>query len=177
VQLIQDKISKATLKACIRFAESAQYKSLHGAGDGSYGFKNTIYDIDKIACFNQIYQELIPYIPNEYEIYRSYINAMSFGMEDTIHQDEIELEDGMTLLIYLCNGWFPEWFGQTVFFKNIGKDNNREKGFFGAEIAESILPRYNLAILFDKNIYHCVSPISRRFAGVRYTCMFKLKKI
>lgn len=175
MQIIQDKISKSTLKACIQFAESASYNSLHGAGDSSYGFKYSVYDTDKIACFNQLYQELIPYIPDGYKIHRSYINAMSYGMEDTIHQDDPDIKEGLTLLIYLCNSWFPEWFGQTVFFNNT--QNGREKGFFDAEIIESILPKYNRAILFDKNTHHCVAPMSKRFNGVRYTCMFKLKKI
>ena len=175
MQIIQNKISKSTLTACIRFAESASYISLHGAGDASYGFKYSVYDVNKIPCFNQLYQELTPYIPEGYKIYRSYINAMSFGMEDTIHQDDIEIKNGSTLLIYLCNAWFPEWFGQTVFFDNI--ENGREKSYFGAEIIESILPRYNRAILFDSNIHHCVAPISKRYTGIRYTCMFKLEKI
>jgi hypothetical protein len=175
MQIIQDKISKSTLKACIQFAESASYISLHGAGDGSYGFKFSSYDINKISCFNQLYQELTPYIPNGYKIHKSYINAMSFGMEDTIHQDDQDIKEGLTLLIYLCNGWFPEWFGQTVFFNNT--ENGRKKGFFDAEITESILPKYNRAILFDKNIHHCVAPISKRYTGIRYTCMFKLEKI
>jgi hypothetical protein len=175
MKIIQDKISKSTLKACIQFAETASYKSLHGIADGGYGFKFSFYDVDKIACFKQLYQELYPYIPNGYKIHRSYINAMSFGSEDIIHQDDIQIKEGLTIIVYLCNGWFPEWFGQTVFFNNI--ENGREKGYFGAEIAESILPKYNRAILFDKDIYHCVAPISKKYTGVRYTCMFKLEKI
>ena len=175
MQIIQNKISKSTLRACIQFAESASYKTLHGAGDGSYGFKYNVQDINKIACFNQLYQELNSYIPNGYKIHRAYINAMSFGSEDTIHQDDPDIEQGLTLLIYLCNDWYPEWFGQTVFFDNTEK--GRENNFINAEITKSILPKYNRAILFDKNTYHCVAPISKRFTGVRYTCMFKLKKI
>jgi len=174
-QVIDDKISLSTLKACIQYAESAQYKPLHGAGDNRNEFKFSHYDVNDTACLNQLYQELKQFIPENYTIHRSYINAMVYGQEDSIHSDDVEIKNGLTVIVYLTNGWFPEWFGQTVFFENA--TNDRSENYVGAEITNSILPRYNRAVIFDKNIPHCVAPISKRFTGVRLTCMFKLKRV
>jgi SM-20-related protein len=175
LNIIDSAIPQNILNACIQEAEySTNYSVLHGAGDGSYGFKYNwlLQDSNQPNTFtNQqfkvLWEEVKQHVPANTRLYRAYVNAHTYGVEDAIHVDDAELKKGFTVIVYLCNGWYPEWFGQTVFFKSLDKQNN--------DIINSVLPQYNRVIIFDKDIPHCVSPLSRKFAGVRLTCMFKLE--
>jgi Rps23 Pro-64 3,4-dihydroxylase Tpa1-like proline 4-hydroxylase len=165
------------LKNCIKEAEdSNKYSVLHGAGDGGNGFKYnwTFYDssLTNPISFTNVYllelwKKVKKELPTNIRLIRSYINAHTYGVEDAIHTDEIHIKKGLTVIIYLCNNWYPEWFGQTIFFESLDKHNN--------EIVQSVIPKFNRMLIFDKNIPHCVSPLSRKFVGVRLTCMFKVE--
>jgi len=174
VQIIDGRLSEQLLLSCIQEAEqSASYRVLHGAGDGSYGFKyNWLFFKIGQACIenksiNELWQEIQKHLPKNIKLHRGYINAHTYGVEDAIHVDDPELKKGLTVIVYLCTNWYPEWFGQTLFFDSIDRHHN--------EIVQSVLPKFNRFIVFDKNKPHCVSPLSRKFTGVRLTCMFKVE--
>jgi Rps23 Pro-64 3,4-dihydroxylase Tpa1-like proline 4-hydroxylase len=174
--IVDNKISISTLKACIQYAESAGYIPLHPIGDNHTQFKFSHHDVEEVASFKQLWEEVKQVIPNKnYTLHRSYINAMVYGQEDSIHTDDMDINNGLTVIVYLTNSWFPEWFGQTVFFESAS--NGRDENYIGADITNSVLPKYNRFVIFDKNTPHCVAPISKRFTGVRLTCMFKLKLV
>jgi len=165
------------LKNCIKEAEdSNNYGVLHGAGDSSYGFKYnwTFYDscLTNPIPFTNVYllelwEKVKKELPTNIRLIRAYINAHTYGVEDAIHRDEAHIKNGFTVIIYLCNDWYPEWFGQTMFFESSDRHNN--------EIIQSVIPKFNRMLIFDKNIPHCVSPLSRKFVGIRLTCMFKVE--
>lgn len=174
IQVIDDKLPEQLLRFCIREAEfSTNYGVLHSAGDGSYGFKyNWMFfktDQPRIEnnLINELWQEVQKHLPNNIKLHRGYINAHTYGVEDAIHQDDPDFLKGLTVIVYFCNDWYPEWFGQTMFFNSLDKHNN--------EIVKSVIPKFNRVLIFDKNIPHCVSPLSRKFTGVRLTCMFKVE--
>lgn len=177
INVIDDRIPHIVLKAAIAKAESCQnYGVLHPGGDGSYGFKyNWMFmqrdqpDTFTDPVIKSLWDEVRKHVPSNTILRRGYINAHSFGVEDNIHYDDPEFENGLTVIVYLCNSWYAAWGGQTMFFKNFHPSEN--------EIEKSVLPRYNRMVIFDKNLPHCVAPLSHRFAGVRLTCMFKLELV
>jgi hypothetical protein len=176
VQILDNILSDEVLTTCTQEAElSASYRVLHGAGDGSYGFKYSwmVYDSknknDKLdGNFLSLWNEISSHIPEKTRIHRCYVNAHTYGVEDAIHEDDPDIEQGLTVIVYLCSAWYPEWFGQTVFWDHIDRMNHND-------IVQSVIPKPNRVLVFDKTLPHCVAPLSRRFAGVRLTCMFKLE--
>jgi len=174
INVIDNQLPNELLLSCINEAEkSFQYGVLHGAGDGSYGFKyNWLFlKRDQVSIENKklnfLWEEIKKHLPKNIKLHRAYVNAHTYGIEDAIHQDDPEFTKGITVIIYLCNDWYPEWFGQTLFFESIDRHHN--------EIVKSVLPKFNRVLVFDKNIPHSVSPLSRKFMGVRLTCMFKVE--
>lgn len=105
------------------------------------------------------------------ELIRVYVNASTYGTEDNIHEDEVDVEKGCTVIVYLNWGWHPEWCGQTLFY-----DRN-VKEFKDLDIQYSVLPKVNRMVIFDKTILHSASPLSRRFFDVRYACVFKYEDV
>ena len=174
--ILDEILPEFVLDSCIQAAEKSDaYRVLHGAGDGSYGFKYSwmVYD----SCTDQKFSEenflllwsaIKPHIKENVRIHRCYVNAHTYGVEDSIHDDDPDLERGLTVVVYLCRSWYPEWFGQTVFWERLDRMSHNE-------IINSVIPKRNRTLIFDKTLPHCVAPLSRRFAGVRLTCMFKLE--
>jgi hypothetical protein len=177
MNIIDGAIPEKIFIDCVSAAETEKnYGVLHKAGDGSFGFKYnwTLFDpqngLDSMdRRFQALWDCVRLHVPDGYSLHRAYVNAHTSGVEDSIHQDDIDVAEGKTIIVYLCTAWYAEWFGQTVFFENMDRGSMNE-------ITKSVIPRPNRIVIFDKNIPHCVSPLSRRFAGIRLTCMFKVKK-
>lgn len=175
MQIIDNALSKASFALLSEDAFNRKYASNHGAGDASYTFKFSSYiDLEKDEVYAQAFDE-IAHLVEGYRVHRAYINAMKFGDEDSIHEDDVGLESGVTGIIYLNDAWYPEWFGQTVLFNGTSAD--RDTNYINNDIIASILPKPNRLVVFDKATPHCVAPMSHRFSGIRYTLMYKLEKI
>jgi hypothetical protein len=173
MQIIDNVLPNELLNSCIQEAEESQNYGMMW-GNRTHTFKSNwmlapVNEPEKFTnkTFISLWEEVKNHIPKNVKLCRAYINAHSYGVEDDIHIDDEDVGDGLTVIVYLCSAWYPEWFGQTMFFESTNRQTN--------EIVQSVLPRYNRMVIFDKNIPHCVSPLSRRFTGVRYTCMFKLE--
>lgn len=175
LKVYDNAIDQGLYLKCLKAVEqSKSFTALHNGGDGSFGFKYSwavcedgVEFVDPI--FKELWQTVSQQLPKNIRLHRSYVNAHSYGVEDSIHVDEMDLKSGITVIVYLCASWYPEWFGQTAFFKTLNKHEN--------EIVASIMPKPNRYVIFDKDIPHCVTPLSRRFAGVRFTCMFKVELV
>jgi hypothetical protein len=177
IKLIDSVIPQDILDSCIQEAEvSKNYGVLHPGGDGFYGFKYNwtfapVNEPEKFVNkpFISLWEEVKKHLPDNVRLHRAYVNAHTYGVEDGIHTDDKDIENGLTVIVYLCNSWYPEWFGQTMFFESVDRQTN--------EIVCSVLPKYNRVLIFDKSIPHCVSPLSRKFTGIRLTCMFKVELV
>lgn len=174
MQIIDGAFENSILDEAVTLAEgSRQYGLLHPAGGSQELFKYnwTFYHREKSdempPVLNKIWERVQNFLPANHSLYRGYVNAHSYGVEDLIHQDDVHLPKGVTVIVYLCQEWYAQWFGQTLFFDAMDYKN--------AQITHSVLPKYNRMIIFDKNIPHCVSPLSRKFSGIRLTCMFKVE--
>jgi len=135
-----------------------------------YNPKNNIKEFTSQPMLD-LWNEVKKVLPEEAKLSRAYVNAQPFGIEDYIHQDDTDLQKGLTVIVYLTPAWLPEWFGQTVFFKTTDRLSFRSEN----DIIKSVLPKYNRVLVFDKDIPHCVSPLSKKFMGIRFTCMFKIE--
>jgi Rps23 Pro-64 3,4-dihydroxylase Tpa1-like proline 4-hydroxylase len=176
IKIIDNQLPENLLLECIREAENIEeYTVLHGAGDGTTNFKyswhffhSKNHDDIKNKKIKDLWNEIQKHLPEKVRLHRGYVNAHTYGVEDLIHVDDPELEKGLTIIVYLCRAWYPEWFGQTMFFSSSDRLNHNE-------IVQSVIPKFNRVLMFDTDISHCVSPLSRRFTGVRLTCMFKVE--
>jgi SM-20-related protein len=97
----------------------------------------------------------------ELEVARVYANGHTYGQGGRPHQDD-NRPGAYTLLWYPMPEWRHDWDGETVFFEP------------GGEIARSVRPAPNRAVLFDSRIGHAARPPSRYFVGLRITIAFKL---
>jgi SM-20-related protein len=101
-------------------------------------------------------------IPNKVLV-TSYMNGHTYGTEGYFHEDS-ETDDYRTVIVYLTRDrWDPNHGGETVF---IDSDD---------VVRGCIYPRYNRVISFPSNIRHCARGVTRKYAGLRKTLMFKTR--
>jgi hypothetical protein len=94
-------------------------------------------------------------------VLRQYANGHTYGLGGRAHVDDTRA-GCFTLLYYPMLAWEPAWGGETVFHHPSG------------EIALSVMPKPNRAVLFDARIPHAGRAPSRDFPGLRVTIAFKL---
>lgn len=103
-----------------------------------------------------------------------YINAISFGMESYIHTDGVDI---ITCIIYLNSDWHSQWSGETVFYSGNYTNNYNDIWYYTHDVVKSVLPRCRRMVVFDGEIPHSVSPLSKKCSALRQTLMFKLKDV
>ena len=125
--------------------------------DGKFSnhFNKTIIDSEKAFeiernCYRYIFEKVNKIYNANYWPHNFYFNLSQHGNECGIHSDRITKANNKTLIIYLTDFWSADWHGETMFYKE------NEKDIFTASI-----PFPNDAVIFDSNISHCVSPISK----------------
>jgi hypothetical protein len=94
---------------------------------------------------------------------RCYVNGYTYGTDGYFHADS-ERSDEHTTIIYANDYWEPDWAGETVF---LGKDG---------DIAKSVLPKRNRAIIFPADIQHAGRAVSRKCMVLRKAVIFKTRK-
>ncbi|MGH9723197.1 MAG: trigger factor [Bryobacteraceae bacterium] len=95
-------------------------------------------------------------------VIRQYANGHTYGLGGQAHHDDVR-PGSFTLLYYPVKEWKEEWEGETVFYGQQG------------EIALSVRPRPNRAILFDSRIVHAGRSPSRACPSLRVTVAYKLE--
>ena len=96
-----------------------------------------------------------------HKLVRCYANAMCYGMDGTVHTDAHE-PGNYTAVYYPHERWSPNWGGETMFY------NQREDRVMGC-----FYPRPNSCVVFDGRIPHRANGVTRSYAGMRITLMFK----
>jgi hypothetical protein len=99
------------------------------------------------------------HFPNS-TLLRCYANAHTYGTEGYPHVDSIRSQD-KTIVIYLNKTWQREWAGETSIFLQ----NN---------IEQSVLPKYNRAVIFPGAMAHVSRNVTRICPNLRTTLMFKI---
>ena len=99
-----------------------------------------------------------------HRLVRCYANAMAYGMDGTVHTDSSD-PGNYTAVYYPHERWSPNWGGETMFY-------NREE----SRIVGCFYPRPNSVVVFDGRIPHRANGVTRSYAGMRITLMFKTEK-
>lgn len=101
--------------------------------------------------------------PND-TIVRCYANGQPYGCEGGIHTDSIS-PNSFTFIYYPHLEWFPNWGGETMFFKD--------------DYADAIAvayPKPGRLICFPGTVPHVARPVSRNCPVMRVTLMFKTER-
>ena len=133
-----------------------------------YGRKENMLDISAnvkkhpLPIFSQ-YQDWLrsSLIPNDSKILRFYLNAQTYGTDGWPHTDT-DRNDELTGVLYLNEGWKPEWGGETVVFDDSG------------DIQAAVIPRANRLLTFPSNKLHAPRPLSKAFEGLRVVLVVKI---
>lgn len=96
-------------------------------------------------------------------VLRQYANGHTYGLGGRPHLDDAR-PGSYTLLYYPMEEWNMEWDGETVFYDERG------------EIALSVQPKPNRAVLFDSRILHVGRAPSRSCPALRVTVAYKLQR-
>jgi SM-20-related protein len=94
---------------------------------------------------------------------RCYLNGYTYGTDGYFHSDS-RRADEHTAVLYMNDHWDPDWAGETTFLDKRG------------EIARSVLPKKNRAVIFPSNILHAGRSVSRKCMGLRKTLILKARK-
>jgi hypothetical protein len=100
---------------------------------------------------------------DNHALIRCYVNGYTYGTDGYFHTDSSR-EDETTVVVYINENWDIDWAGETVFAKNYN------------EIAETVMPKFNRAVVFPSNVLHCARGVSRKCTSLRRTMMFKTRK-
>ncbi|MFI5324365.1 MAG: DUF6817 domain-containing protein, partial [Thermodesulfobacteriota bacterium] len=95
---------------------------------------------------------------------RCYINGYTYGTEGYFHADS-RRDDETTVVIYLCREWVADWAGETVFLSP-----EPDGG-----IAQAVLPRRNLGVVFDSKVLHAARGVSRKCNDLRLVFVAKFR--
>jgi SM-20-related protein len=94
---------------------------------------------------------------------RCYLNGYTYGTDGYFHVDSQRLDESTTV-VYMNNYWEPDWAGETVFLDA------------RSEIAKSVLPKRNRAIIFPADVQHAGHGVSRKCTALRMTLIFKTRR-
>ena len=98
------------------------------------------------------------------EVLRVYANGQTYGLESSVHLDEVE-PNHYTVLYYAVNDtWDANWHGETLFY-----DDNEE------QVIAVCKPKRNSFVFFDSRIPHVGISPSKQHNGLRVTLAFKLR--
>jgi hypothetical protein len=90
---------------------------------------------------------------------RCYANAHTYGVEGYPHTDSRRDHD-TTVVVYMNKNWKRQWGGETVIFND-------------DDIELAAMPKFNRALIFNGNQWHCARGVTRICPDQRRTIMFK----
>lgn len=126
----------------------------HNGLDVSYKIQGPILDAWKFIQSTYMQDHIL---------IRCYANAHTHGVEGYPHADSRRDQD-KTVVIYMNKDWRREWGGETVVYN-------------GDQIVSASVPKFNRAVIFNGNQWHCARGVTRICPDLRRTIMFKCAKI
>ncbi len=125
-------------------------------------------DLDGVSVFDNIWHTIKPKCEAltgcKLRVTRQYANGHTYGLGGQPYLDD-DRPNTFTLLYYPMLEWKPLWQGETVFHDVTG------------EIAVTVTPRPNRAVLFNARIPHAGRAPSRSCPELRVTVAYKLEAV
>ena len=104
--------------------------------------------------------------PFRFQIRDIFVNGQTYGIENAIHTDCPNDEEGWyTLLAYINPQWHVDWGGETMFY-------NRER----SDVIYCVLPRPGRLVFFDARHHHWGRPPTRNTQNLRVSVAFNLTR-
>lgn len=126
-------------------------------------------DVSALTTMGFFQQErsnvLRKHIPDNFEIFNSYVNLGIRGDQHEAHSDYYWKDGGKTLLLYVNKEWNRNWGGETVFFDDQGVEIEYVTPFVPGRI-----------IVFDSDIPHMAKEQSSLGPSYRFTLAIKFVK-
>lgn len=129
--------------------------------------QNQLHYIEHHPAIAELWSHITDTI-GERTLVRAYVNGYTFGTDAYYHKDDIWLQQEFgedvvseTVLIYLNEEWNRDWGGETNFID----DND--------EIIASVLPKRNRCVVFDSDMWHRATSVSRSCPELRSVIVFK----
>ena len=102
------------------------------------------------------------YIPNNFNLFNSYVNLGIRGDQHEAHSDYYWRDGCKTLLLYATKDWHRNWGGETVFFDQQGQEIEYITPFVPGRV-----------IVFDSDIPHLAKEQSTLGPNFRFTLAIK----
>jgi len=157
---VSPELHKAAWQACN--GKSWYFGNRSNTGDAAFWKM----DLNKIPVFDQIWLQVKKgceaIAGGPLKVVRQYANGHTYGLGGEPHTDD-NRPGTFTLLYYPMLEWQPNWDGETVYYDSRG------------EVAYSVRPKPNRAILFDSRILHVGRAPSKLYGGLRVTVAYKLE--
>ena len=100
------------------------------------------------------------WIKRTFRLVRCYVNAYSYGMDGYSHTDSKRAGE-ITVIIYLCKSWHPDWGGETLAWRG--------------ERIWAARPKPNRAFLIPSNMWHRAAAVTRLCNDLRMVLVLKLR--
>ena len=167
LEIIEDLALPDPFAEACKLSRASGWSYGSGSHDGDWG-RFWYLPLAGIAVFDAIWQgakeQCERLVGGELQVLRQYANGHTYGLGGKPHLDDTQA-GSYTLLYYPMDAWPMEWEGETVFYDEHG------------EVALSVRPKPNRAILFDSRILHQGRAPSRQCPALRVTVAYKLRRV
>lgn len=107
-------------------------------------------------------REVRDFIGGSPRLLRYYVNAYTYGMDGYFHRDSERIGE-VTVILFLCEKWFPDWAGECVCMTD-----DWEGYWF-------LPPKRNAAVMLPSNMLHCGRAVSRKCPEARTVLVMKMR--
>ena len=105
--------------------------------------------------------------PFHFTIRDVFVNGQTYGLENAIHTDRPDPEEGWyTALLYINPKWHVDWGGETVFYNQSRSD-----------IIYAVVPKPGRLVFFDARHHHWGRPPTRNTNDLRVSVAFCLTRL
>jgi hypothetical protein len=138
---------------------SRRFGTEHKDGDMWKGIEDSLEE--PIA---EVWNQLKKKFDEDDVLTRCYANGSTYGIDNKLHTDSTN-KGSKTFILFLNRNWNVDFGGETILFND--KENS---------VIFSKVPRFNDGLLFDGNIWHRATSITKYARDIRITLMFKTEK-
>jgi len=184
IVVLENVYNKDTYNSLFTALHEHEFSYFFGDSGGRFYWTS---QLEKPSLVKDLCDEMLKEFSNKFSNitvpHRTYINSQTYGLEPGPHYDA-HFDESVTVINYITDTWNITWGGETFLYDKYARNIPEMKLdyvqtilFDPISVDAVITPAYNRTVIFPGNQLHCVKPLSRYFAGARYTYMYKIKGI
>lgn len=150
-----------------REGERFAYWHSHFAGSdvGRFSCEDELASEPLLVPIHGLWKSLEARVLQGHEPLRVYANALTYGVEGSVHIDDPDTENYFSTVYYAHPVWSHNWAGDTVFYSADGQD-----------IVRAIYPKPGRAVTFPGALPHCARAPSRDCGELRISIVIKTQR-